>query len=208
MSIEAAIILAGGRSSRMGEDKALSRFGTTTLAENAVARLRAQVGYLAVNANGDPARLAFLGLTVIADDVGGFEGPLAGVLAGLAWAKRAGFGGSHVLTVPVDAPFLPEDLAVRLAAAAPEAGTAVAASGGHRHPVIAAWSVSLAGAIAEHLSHQGPRGVGAFIDRYPTVTVPFEAVDAHGTAYDPFLNVNTPDELAEAEAIARRLARA
>ena len=106
------------------------------------ARLAPQVERVVINANGDPGRFAALGLPVIADAGDSFEGPLAGVLAGLVWARATGNTGSHIVTVPVDSPFLPGNLVARLAVAGADAsslalGNVGAAGGGrkfiHKH---------------------------------------------------------------------------
>src|SRR5881409_896689 len=81
------LVLAGGLARRMGGgDKARIRIGGTTILERVLARLKPQWTRVIVNANGDPARFADTGLPVVADDVPGFAGPLAGILAGLDWA--------------------------------------------------------------------------------------------------------------------------
>ena len=67
-----------------------------------------------LNANGDPARFADTGLPVVADDVPGFAGPLAGILAGLDWAAAHAPDVAYVASVPGDCPFLPRDLVARL----------------------------------------------------------------------------------------------
>ncbi len=78
-----AIILAGGRATRMGGgDKGLLRLGDTTLLAHVIERIQPQVASAALNANGDPARLAQFGLPVLPDPVEGFVGPLAGVAGG------------------------------------------------------------------------------------------------------------------------------
>ena len=199
--ITTAIILAGGRSSRMaGPEKAFCRLAGRTMIDIVAARLAPQVERVVINANGDPGRFAALGLPVIADAGDSFEGPLAGVLAGLVWARATGNAGSHVVTVPVDSPFLPGNLVARLAVAG-AGGVAVAASLGRLHPVIAAWPIEAAGAIAAHLAAGRARGVGAFMSHWPRTVVAFDMT----AGYDPFINVNTPDELAAAEALATSL---
>ena len=91
MTLPLGVILAGGKSTRMGgSDKALLTLGGQTLLARAAARLGPQVSGMAVSANGDPARYADVGLPVLADSVPGFPGPLAGVLAGLDWAAGKG----------------------------------------------------------------------------------------------------------------------
>jgi len=152
-------------------------------------------GFIAINANGAPARFAEFGLPVLPDSVEGLPGPLAGVLAAMQWA-----GAGHVATVPGDAPFLPRDLLAKLAAAREASGAviAVATSGGRLHPVVALWPARLAADLRRALVEEGLRKVESWIDRYPNVRVefPHEPVD-------PFFNVNRPEDLAEAERLCR-----
>lgn len=196
------IILAGGRSSRMdGRDKAMLALGGATLAARAVDRLGPQVDRLALSANGDAARFGLAGIEVIADADDGRAGPLAGILAGLRWASPRC---EALASVAVDTPFFPPDLVRRLAAAAPPGAPpgaiVVAASAGRRHPTFALWPVGIADALAAYLAGGG-RKAGAFIDAHAHVAVDFPAT--HG--FDPFFNVNTPADFAEAEEILRRL---
>lgn len=155
-------------------------------------RLRPQAGPIAINANGDPARYLAWGLPVIADPVAGQPGPLAGVLASLHWARAADPQAQAVLTVPGDTPFLPPDLVGRLVAAS--AGRiAQAQSAGRTHPVVALWPLALEAALAAALA-RGEHRVGFWSAEQDAVPVPFAAEDG-----DPFLNVNTPDDLEVAE---------
>src|ERR1051326_899794 len=87
------LILAGGLARRMGGgDKALMRGGDTTILERAIATLRSQCAGLLINANGDLSRFSRFGLPVVADDIAGFAGPLAGILAGLDWVAAHAHG--------------------------------------------------------------------------------------------------------------------
>ena len=185
-----AVILAGGLSRRMGGgDKGLRPFGTGTVLSAILERLAGQAEPLALNANGDPARFAALGLPVLPDPVEGHPGPLAGVLAAMEWA--AGLGAAVVLTVPGDAPFLPRDLARRLGQAR---APAFATSGGRRHPVAGLWPVALAHALRRDLA-EGQRRVETFARAHDACVVDFP-VPADGP--DPFLNLNTPEDVAAA----------
>lgn len=195
------VLLAGGQSRRMGGgDKGLLEIGGKTMLAHVIDRLAPQVARMVVNANGDPARFAAFGLPVVADTIGGFVGPLAGVLAGMRWTRSEAPAASHVVTVSTDAPFLPADLVARLTealAAAPDKRIALAASGGELHPVIGLWPVALADDLESALT-QGLRKVLHWTDRHGSVAVDFPFYEARGRRLDPFFNANTPEELAEA----------
>jgi molybdopterin-guanine dinucleotide biosynthesis protein A len=195
------VILAGGLSRRMGgPDKCLIPLAGRPILTHIVERIRPQVSALALNANGDPSRFADFALSVIPDESADFAGPLAGVLAALDWA--AGLAGDfragrfqHVLTVPGDTPFLPPDLVARLGAGlAKGAELALAASGRRSHPVVALWPLASREDLRRAIRGEGLRKVETWASRFVAAAVEFEI-----GAEDPFLNINTPDDLAEAE---------
>ncbi|WGF89343.1 molybdenum cofactor guanylyltransferase MobA [Marinivivus vitaminiproducens] len=192
------VILAGGRSSRMGGgDKSLLVLQGRTLLEHVIARLGPQADGLVLNANGDPGRFAGFGLTVVPDTAPDQPGPLAGILSGLRWAAAQRPDCSRIITAAADTPFMPADLALRLAEAAEAAGAdiALARSRGRTHPVFGLWPVALADDLEGALD-RGERRVLRFAQRYRLVEVDFPADPA-----DPFFNVNTPGDLATAESL-------
>jgi molybdopterin-guanine dinucleotide biosynthesis protein A len=201
------VVLCGGRSSRMGGgDKCLLPFGDTTILHRVVQRLQPQVRTMSINANSEPSRFSAYGVPVLDDGVPGFAGPLAGVLSGMRWA--AGFPGcDSLLSVAGDTPFFPGNLAGRLAESASQAPglIAVATSGGRRHPVFALWPISLADRLEHFLSAEGNRRVNAFIDTQGVVEVDFPMGTGAGGPLDPFFNINTPEDLAEAWRISEKL---
>lgn len=193
------VVLAGGLSRRMGGgDKGLADLDGRPMLAHVIARLRPQVGALVLNANGDPARFAQLGLPVVADTLADHPGPLAGVLAGMRWARRHTPDIGRIVTVPADAPLLPLDLVARLGAAvvSDDAATiSIAQSESGLHPVIASWPVALADDLEQAL-RDGVRQVRRWIDRHGAVPVSFPAVDIGGRTFDPFFNANMPEDLA------------
>jgi molybdenum cofactor guanylyltransferase len=200
------VLLAGGQSRRMfagaqgGGDKGLLDIAGQPMLAHVIEQMRPQVGALVVNANGHPARFAAFGLPVAADTVGGFVGPLAGVLAGMRWSAAHVPEASHIATVSTDAPFVPEDLVARLAEGLETHPIAMAASGGEVHPVIGLWPVALADDLEAALK-DGVRKVLAWTDRHGTTVVEFAFERAGERLVDPFFNANTPDELEEARAL-------
>jgi molybdenum cofactor guanylyltransferase len=194
------LVLAGGLARRMGGgDKALITIGGTAILDRVIARLRPATTAIILNANGDLARFARYRLPVIADSVPDFAGPLAGILAGLDWAAAHAPEISDIASVPGDCPFLPRDLITRLQAARQTEGQplACARSGEWRHPVVGLWPVALRDDLRRALAEEGLHKIenwtarhGVAIAAWPTVPV------------DPFFNVNTPEDVAEAERIA------
>ncbi|MFC3571517.1 molybdenum cofactor guanylyltransferase MobA [Paracoccus sp. TOH] len=200
MTLPPAVILAGGLSTRMGGgNKALRMLAGETLLARVIARIGPQCGALAINANGDPEQFAAYGLPVIADGFAGFAGPLAGVLAGMDWAAAA--GAESVVSVSVDTPFLPEDLVHRLREARGRSGLAIAASPDESgrlrdHPTCGLWPVALAGALRAALE-SGLHRIGQFAAAYDPGRAVFDS-----RPVDPFLNLNTPEDLARAARLA------
>jgi molybdenum cofactor guanylyltransferase len=192
----AGAIIAGGRASRMGgEEKAFKTAGTRTILDRAIACLEEAAGAVIINASGDEGRFVSRGLPVVRDILTSVSTPLAGIHASLAWAAKNKL--DWLVTVPADTPFLPRDLAPRLIAAAQVTGAAIATSGGQDHFVIGAWRASLKCDLEQGLLTGGLFRVKDWAARTRAARVEWPV-----TPYDPFFNVNTPEDLAEAERIA------
>ena len=194
------VLLAGGLARRMGGgDKPMRQIGGRTILERVITRLKPQCDELILNANGDPARFASFGLPIIADNVGDFPGPLAGILAALDWTAANRPGVSVLLSAAADCPFLPRDLVARLTETLlnENAQLAVAASDGQSHPVIGLWSVSLRDELRHALVQEDIRRIDRWTARYKLATVTWPA-----EPLDPFFNANTMDDIADAERLA------
>lgn len=195
------VILAGGLATRMGGgNKALQLLAGETLISRVIARLQPQCGALAINANGGADPFEDYGLPVIADGFAGYAGPMAGVLAGMEWAAAEGH--DSVVSVSVDTPFLPHDLVHRLREARGRSGVALAASPGpdgllKDHPTCALWPVALAGELRDALE-SGLHRIGQFAAAYDPGRAVFES-----RPFDPFMNLNTPEDLAQAARLLR-----
>lgn len=195
----AGVILAGGRSQRMGGgDKALLPFAGRPMIAHVIERLRPQTAALMINTGSASGEFAQFGVTLAADVYGDYAGPLAGVLTGMRWAREHYPAARWIVTAACDTPFIPLDYTgtLREAAACAGASIAIAASGGRPHFVLGLWSVALAEGLAAHLA-DGERKVQLWVERHTHVIVPFP----EGPAGDPFYNVNTPEDFAAAERI-------
>src|SRR5262245_11949897 len=205
----AGILLAGCRSSRMGcRHNRVRMLGGRTILARIIERLEPQVAAMVVSANGDPSRFAPFGLAVVADRVPGFAGPLAGIHAGLKWVEANQPGIRYAVTVATDTPFFPPDLVQRFGAALKRAPSLlVARSGQGVHPVIGLWPVSLADALEASL-HEGMRKTGAWAEQHGAIEVTFPDAAVGARRVDPFFNINDADQLAEADALLKAVARA
>jgi molybdopterin-guanine dinucleotide biosynthesis protein A len=167
-----------------------------------IERLGPQVVDLVIVANGDLSRFAGFGLPVVVDRVAGHAGFLAGIHAGIAWAKVNRSGVPFVVSAAADRPFLPTDLVDRFRKECGEHGETlvVARSETGLHPVFGLWPFRL-------LPNSKPRSVAVSArhkigcGRMGRGRCSFPAVRIGGRDVDPFFNINRPADLGEAEAL-------
>jgi molybdenum cofactor guanylyltransferase len=200
------LVLAGGLARRMGGgDKAFLNIGGQTILQRALSRFRPQCTGIVLNANGDPKRFSDYDFPVVADDIPDFAGPLAGILAGLDWAAKHQSGIEWIASVPGDCPFVPRDLVTRLHAAriSENQKLACARSGEWRHPVVGVWPVSLRADLRHALMDEGLHKIEVWTRRHGVAIAEWP-----DKPVDPFFNVNTPEDLAKAEALVRENAGA
>jgi molybdenum cofactor guanylyltransferase len=196
------ILLAGGKSSRMGGgDKCLLPLAGRPILAHVLERLKPQVSDIVINANGDLSRFSSFGLPVVPDHLGDHAGPLAGVHAGMEWALANRPRSRFVITAATDTPFFPADLVGRFRSVIGEHDLRllVARSEGGVHPVFGLWPMSLA-PILESSLKGGMRKVGDFVRQQGAEEVAFPAKNVGGRTIDPFFNINRPDDLDQAQA--------
>jgi molybdopterin-guanine dinucleotide biosynthesis protein A len=185
------IVLAGGQGRRMGGvDKGLVAFAGRPLVAHVLERLTPQVGALVINANQNLPQYQAFGHRVVADVIGGFAGPLAGLQAALSGAHTR-----FAVTAPCDSPFLPNDLVARLAAALirRQAQLAVAKTFDQAHPVFALVDAGVLPHLTQFLQ-RGGRKIDAWYATLAVTEVPFD------DEADAFRNINTRAELDESAA--------
>jgi molybdopterin-guanine dinucleotide biosynthesis protein A len=184
MSPVSGIVLAGGLGRRMGGvDKGLQPLRGRPMVEHVLARLLPQVEEIIINANQNADTYGKFGHRVIADDIAGFAGPLAGLHAGLKAARNP-----LVVTVPCDSPFLPLDLVLRLKNELKENDLAVAKTGEQAHPVFALARKSVLPNLEAFLRNGG-RKIDAWYSSLKYMEVLFDDQP------DAFRNINTREEL-------------
>ena len=188
-----ALILAGGRGSRMGEvNKGLQMLGSSSLIAHIIARLENQASTLLINANRDLADYEQFNYPVISDQFEGYAGPLAGIHAGLLACRT-----DYLLTCPCDSPLIPTNLAERLAQALSESGAQLAVVTCHdlesedqqirAQPVFSLMRSDLAPHLHRFLS-EGGRKISLWYASLHVVEVLFDDASA-------FQNINTRAQL-------------
>lgn len=187
------VILAGGRSSRMGEEKSLLSIAGVPLIERIVCRL-GDHHPIVINANGDPSRFSIVSCPIIPDSIGSFSGPLAGILSGLEWASSPL---THMVSIAVDTPFFPKDLVSIFESSVSDSPDtiALAMSDNNLHPVFGLWPISLSSSLREFLTAGSSGKVLDFVHQHDwkKVSFPFSG------SIDPFFNINTPADLSLAQ---------
>jgi molybdopterin-guanine dinucleotide biosynthesis protein A len=185
-SLITGVILAGGRGSRMGSvDKGLKLLRGKPMVQWVAERFAPQVSEVLINANQNIDKYQILRYKVIADEIGGFAGPLAGLHRGLSEAAHG-----LVATSPCDSPFLPLDLIARLRAALDRAGAdlSVAKTGDQPHPVFCLCRKTVLPSLTAFLAGGG-RKIDAWYAKLKVVEVLFDDQP------DAFSNINTEEEL-------------
>lgn len=196
------LVLAGGLARRMGGgDKSLIEIGGVTILERVLSRMKPQCSRMIINANGDASRFGFTGLPIVPDDIPDFAGPLAGILAGLDWAAANEPDTEYIASVPGDCPFLPRELVQRLEEARNHEGKplACAKSGDWRHPVVGLWPVALRADLRHALMKEQLHKIEVWTARYGVATAVWP-----DQPIDPFFNVNTPEDAARANEVAKQ----
>ena len=186
-----AVILAGGRSSRMGGgDKCLLPMNGKSLIAHVLAAIAPQTGDILINTNNDPAAYLKFGMPVLPDVIPGFQGPLAGLLTGMLWSRRRHPRQAYILSVAGDVPLLPPDLVAQLARnlSDQKADIAIARCAQGLHPTIGLWPVDLADRLEHDLMETALRAMREWSGQFRVAEVTFASAS--------LANINTPADLA------------
>lgn len=189
-------IIAGGTSQRMGgEEKALILFRGRPLVQNVIDRVSGQVGRLSLNVRqaslGRYDSYKDAGIAVVADSFGSGSGPLGGVVTALDWMADTG-GSDWLATFPADTPLLPSDMVAVMMKQRQGDVPVVAVAGGRVQSLCALWPLSCRGILRQGLDEESFRSVWWTLKKLGARECRFEDESA-------FFNINTPEDLAQAE---------
>ncbi|MDR3305463.1 MAG: molybdenum cofactor guanylyltransferase [Clostridiales Family XIII bacterium] len=185
MKHAAAVILAGGRSSRMGTNKAFLRLNGKTFIEIMLEKVTAYEEIF-ISSN-EPDLYAFIGIPVVPDRANGL-GPMEGIRASL---EAADF--DYVSFLPCDAPLIPRGLAETILERAKGHDAALPVFGGRKEPLLACYRKTLI-PLLEEMEAAGIRKAGAVFQRCDTAVVDLAALTrTFGDPKDYLINANDPE---------------
>ena len=195
-----AVVLAGGLSSRMGQDhKCLLPLKDKTILQHTLESIQPYSEPILLNVNSSDARYPQYGLTIVKDKGDRLLGPLSGISSALHWVQKHSQH-THLLSVPSDCPFLPKHLVPQFLnrMAEKSAEVYIARSGNQDHYTIGVWSLALLDKIDEHLASK-KLSVGKFIKSqdYDVIEFPIGKID-------PFFNINTPSQYESAKLLVEK----
>lgn len=185
-----AVILAGGRATRMGgQDKGLIEIAGKSNVARIASQLSEQVSEILINANRNLDQYGKLGYSVITDSLSNYQGPLAGMAAALAKIDN-----EWLLTVPCDGPYVAANYAIRMMQAAEEHSVklVVASDADRIQPVYALMHIQLLPSMHAFLK-SGERKIDRWYAQHPYSIVEFRDQE------QMFTNINTPEQLAAIE---------
>ena len=184
------IILAGGRARRMGgQDKGLIQLARKPMIEYVINAIDPQVDAIIINANRNQADYEKYGFPVVADQIEGYCGPLAGMASGLQAAKTP-----FVVTVPCDSPLIPDDLVQKLFSTLQDKDAEICTplSNGRLQPVFTLMKSELLSSMLDFLNN-GERKIDKWFEKHRLAIADFSEQP------ETFININSAEELAAIE---------
>ena len=193
-----AVILAGGKSKRFGEDKNLAKLGSISLIEHTIYKIREKFKKILIIANNDLKMEKFKDIEIISDYIKGNLGPLFGVLTAMKWAKKSKKNYKWIATFPSDTPFFDTSIIEKYEKKIDENDSKLyfVKSDNKRHNIFGLWSLDLLDILENDLVKNNFRKVEDWANKIgvKTINIKFQK-------FDPFLNINTKDDLIKAEKI-------
>ena len=193
-----AVILAGGKSKRFGEDKNLAKLGSISLIEHTIYKIREKFKKILIIANNDLKVEKFKDIEIIPDHIKGNLGPLVGVLTAMKWAKNSKENYKWIATFPSDTPFFDSSIIEKYEKKIIKNDSPLyfVRSDDKRHNIFGLWSLDLLDILEKDIVKNNFRKVEDWANKIgvKTINIKFKK-------FDPFLNINTKEDLIEAEKI-------
>jgi len=189
-----AVILAGGKSKRFGQDKSQIKLGDKTLLEHTLYKIKSKFNKILIVTNNNKIK----DYTTINDCIDGQLGPLAGVLSAMKWIEKNKYSYNWVATFPCDTPFFNISIIEEFIKFSKLNDNLLyfIQSKGKRHNIFGLWSLKLIEILEKDIIENNFRKVEEWANKIgvKTIEVPHDNMDS-------FFNINTKEDLMEAEKI-------
>jgi len=186
------VILAGGKSKRFGEDKSNVMLDGKTLIEHTLNKIKSKLNTIVIVSNNKTMKDHI----VIKDCIDGQLGPLVGVLSSMKWIKKNNYSFNWIATFPCDTPFFNNSLIDKFIESSKLNDSLLyfAKSEKKRHNIFGLWSLKLIEILENDIVKNDYRKVEKWANKIgvKTINIPYKEID-------PFFNINTKEDLAEAE---------
>ncbi len=188
------IILAGGKSSRFGEDKSIAKLGNKTLLDHTLSKIENKFNEILVISNNKKYNFKNKKIHVTEDFIKGQLGPLVGILTAMKWIKKNKKNYKWIASFPCDTPFFNAKLVNDLKTKTIKTSKKLIFlnSDNKRHNIFGLWSIDLIETLEEDLKN-GVRKVEKWADK-----IGYESMNISSEEFDMFLNINTKDDLKKA----------
>ena len=189
------IILAGGKSSRFGEDKSTAKLGDKTLLDHTVNKIENEFNEILVISNNKEFNFKNNKIHVVEDCIEGQLGPLVGILTAMKWVKKNNKNYKWIASFPCDTPFFDMKFISELKIKIKETSKKLIFlnSDKKRHNIFGLWSVDLIETLEEDIKN-GLRKVELWADK-----IGCENINISEEKFDRFLNINTKKDLEKAK---------
>jgi len=196
------VILAGGKSKRMGRDKLFLRLNNKTLVEHTIDKVKKYLKHIIIITDKDDKIFSEQNLVTVKDCIEGNLGPLVGILTAMKWAKEHLSNCSWVASFPCDTPFFPETIVQKFIEDSKQNQSLLlcASSHGRKHNIFGLWSLTLYDKLYDDLTKNNIRKVQDWTEKHQIKNLEFDF-----KAYDPFFNINTPEDLKKATELYTKL---
>ena len=189
-----AVILAGGKSKRFGQEKSQVKLGDKTLLEHSLSKLKSKFDKILIVTNNNTIK----DYITINDCIEGQLGPLVGVLSAMKWIKKNKFSYNWIATFPCDTPFFNTSIIEEFFKASKLNDNLLyfVKSKEKRHNIFGLWSLKLIEILEKDIIENNYRKVEKWANKIgvKTINVSYDDID-------PFFNINTKEDLVEAEKI-------
>jgi len=189
------IILAGGKSSRFGEDKSNIRLGNKTLLDHTIDKIEKEFSEVLIISNNKNYNFKNKKIYTVKDCIEGQLGPLAGILTAMKWVKENKKNYRWIASFPCDTPFFDTKLISKLKLKTKETSKKLIFlnSDKKRHNIFGLWSMDLIETLEKDIKNSF-RKVEIWADK-----VGYESININTEKFDKFLNINTKEDFEKAK---------